>query len=254
MRRLVNRLDTFTILWSRNTLRIGPKTLDKLLDVCYYDCSERSGEYPASQIVERIGVVHQMATKQELEIAVNEATAKLEEAVKSFEAMRAKGTAADLVKSAGLVTNLTKLLTRAQREHETFALVGIYEGIKAEVLKIRFDTKTLLAHQVEYLNIQVPFGDAGVDVEKIVVNTLGRKTRVASTGGGGGGGRAKYEMRNDDSGETMTPRDFLEQFGEDALGDVAGKVLAEPSRYGLVDYAARAGAKVGWSKVEIAAS
>lgn len=194
-----------------------------------------------------------MATKQELEIAVNEAAAKAEDAVKAFEAMRAKGTAAELVKAGALVTSTARALVNAEREHNTFALIGIYEGVKAAVLKLNFDHKTLLAHDVDDLNIHIPFGADGVDVEHVGVNTLGRKTRVASTGGGGGG-RAKYEMRNSDSGETMTPRAFLEEHGETALGDVAGKVLAEPSRYGLVDYAERAGRKMDpqWDKVDIA--
>lgn len=196
-----------------------------------------------------------MATKQELEALVNDTANKLEVAVKRFEALRAKGSAAELVKAGAAMTTLTKTLAKVERDDKDFALVGIYEGIKAEVVKIRFDTKVLAAHDVDYLNIQVPFTDAGVNVEQIVVNTLGRKVRVASTGGGGGGGRAKYEMKNSESGETMTPRDFLETHG-DVLGDIAGKVLAEPSRYGLVDYAARAGAKLDpqWDKVEIAAS
>lgn len=194
------------------------------------------------------------ATIEELQAAVQDGTTKLEEAIKSFEGLRSKGSASDLVKAGGALTSLERALGKAQFELDTFALVGVYTSIKNAVVKAsaNWDVRSLVEHDIATIRIDMPLGEGGViDPEKVVVNTLGKKTVIRTGTGGGGGGRAKYEMKNDNTGETLAPRAFLEQFGQEALGDIAGKVLAEPQRYGLVDYATRAGVKLGWTKVEI---
>ncbi len=196
------------------------------------------------------------ATIEELQAAVRDGSSKLEEAAKAFEALRTKGTASDLVKAGGALTSLERALGKAQFELDTFALVGVYTTIRNAVAKAsgNWDINALVDHDVDHIRIDMPIvAGESIDPEKVSVNTLGKKTTIRTGTRTGGGGRAKYEMRNDNTGETLAPRAFLEQFGEEALGDVAGKVLAEPQRYGLVDYATRAGVKVGWSKVEISA-
>ena len=189
-----------------------------------------------------------MSTKQELEIAVSEATAKAEGAVKAFEALRSKGTAAELVKAGALVTSTARAFVSAEREHNTFALVGIYESIKAAVLKLKIPSDTeaavLLGHDVDSLNIHIPFGSDGVDVEKVGVNTLGRKTRVASTGGGNGRGKNVYTGPD---GAQLTSRELVELHGDEVAGEQAAKVLDNPA-LGLTYMADRVAKAKGFEK------
>ncbi len=198
---------------------------------------------------------------QELKVAESEALGKLESAAKAFEAQRGTAAVSDLVKLGNAVTSATRVLERATRELADFELVGIYEAIKAGVLKLTSkelgstEVHTLQNKGVSSVTIVVPLLADTVDPERVSVNTLGKRTRVASTGGGNGA-RAKWHMVNDASGEQMECRDFLEAHGEAAFGAdakvTAAMVLEAPAKYGLSDYAARAGAKLDptWSRVQ----
>jgi hypothetical protein len=198
---------------------------------------------------------------QELENAQLEAQAKLEEAVKQFEAERTTADVAVIVKLGNAVTSATRILERASTELANFELVGIYEAVKAQVLKLgdkvlaADSIKTLQSKNVSSVTIVVPLTADAIEAERVSVNTLGKRTRVASTGGGNGA-RAKWHMVNDASGETMECREFLETHGDAALGTdakvTAAMVLEAPARYGLGDYAARAGRKLepSWSRVQ----
>lgn len=197
----------------------------------------------------------------ELKVAESEALTKLEVAAKAFEAERGTAPVAELVKLGNAVTSATRVLERAARELADFELVGIYEAVKAGVLKMAekalspSDIKTLQAKAVSTVTIVVPLTAEGIEAERVSVNTLGKRTRVASTGGGNGT-RAKWHMVNDASGETMECRDFLEAHGDEAFGTdakvTAQMVLEAPAKYGLSDYAARAGAKLDptWTRTQ----
>ena len=189
-----------------------------------------------------------MPDLKELQSTATEADDKAKAAVKAFDGLRASGSAEDIVKAAQAVTTSKKATERAAFEVNTFELVGIYEGIKAQVLDgtKRWDFKTLLGKDITNVRIDVPFGVDGIALDQVSVNTLGKRVAVRATGTGGGT-RSRKEMFNESNGESMTPRDYLAA-REDVLGDITAKVLAEPSRYGLVDYAARCAAKedAGW--------
>jgi hypothetical protein len=199
-----------------------------------------------------------LMTIQELEVNETQAKAGLESAIKDFEAQRGTASIVDLGKLANAVTTATRKAESAIRELADFALVGIYEAVKVQIEKLGdkllhpTDVATLLEKQVSMLSISVPLSADGLGT--IVVNTLGRKTRVASTGGNGT--RARWEMRC--GSESMECRAFLESDYGLALGEhkdgglMRDRVLAEPARYGLSDYAARAGAKCDpvWERVK----
>ncbi len=197
-----------------------------------------------------------MPSHDELVTLASQAKEGLATATKEFEALRAKGSATELVKAAQAVTTATRQTEKTEFEVNTFELVGIYEGIRGQVLEAlkRWDVKTLLGKDVTTVHITVPIGADGTTPEQVVVNTLGRKTIIRGTSSGDGS-RSKKEMFNEATGQTMTPRLFLEQFGGDVLGDIAAKALAEPARYGLVDYAERCARKqdAGWVKRDIPA-
>ncbi len=200
---------------------------------------------------------------QELEQTVREAADALGSAVKAFEAGRGTAAVADLVKMGNAVTSNTRTLERATRELADFELVGIYEAVKAGVRKLVESNKALGPGEVETLQgkgvstvtIVVPLLANSVDHDRVSVNTLGKRTRVAATGGGNGA-RAKWHMVNDASSESMECRDFLEKYGEQAFGAdakvTAQMVLDAPAKYGLSDYAARAGAKLDptWTRTQ----
>lgn len=198
---------------------------------------------------------------QELQVKENEARDVLEKAIKAFEAIRATGAIADILKLGNAVTTGTKVLERASRELADFELVGIYEAIKSGALKMAEkvlspgEVRTLQDKGVSSVTIMLPLTADSIEVERVSVNTLGKRTRVAATGGGNGA-RAKWHMVNDASGESMECRDFLEAHGEAAFGAdakvTAEMVLKAPAKYGLSDYAARAGAKLDptWSRVQ----
>lgn len=199
---------------------------------------------------------------QELETHESECLTALEAATQEFEAGRATADVNALVKLGQTVTSATRNLERASADLANFALVGVYEQVKQAVLKLGekmltgADIATLLSKNVSSVTVMIPLSAEGIDPERVSVNTLGKRTVVRS-GGGGNGQRAKWEMRNTSSGETLSPRDFLQAHG-DVLGEhkdggpLYERVLAEAARYGLTDYAARAGAKCSpaWEKVE----
>lgn len=191
---------------------------------------------------------------QELTQEVTEAKVKVEAAVKAFEAERTTAKVSDLLTLGKAVESTTRILDRVTRELADFELVGIYEAVKSGVLKMAekalggSEVRTLQDKGVSTVTIVLPLTADSIEVERVSVNTLGKRTRVASTGAGGNGARAKWHMVNDASGETMECRDFLEQHGEQAFGTdakvTAAMVLEAPAKYGLGDYAGRAGAKL----------
>lgn len=196
---------------------------------------------------------------EELTLQASEATQAQETAVKAFEAQRGTASIVDLGKLANAVTSATRKAESTAKDLANFALVGIYEGIKSAMSKASdkmlsgADIATLLDKQVSSLTITVPFSADGIDAEKIVVNTLGKRTVLRATGGNGT--RARWHMVSA-SGETMECRAFLETHGDEAFGPdakvTAQMVLDKPAAYGLSDYAARAGAKLTptWERVK----
>ena len=198
-------------------------------------------------------------TVQELQAKAAECASALESAIKAFEAGRGSATVTELVKLGQAVTSATRSSERSTAELANFELIGIYENVKAQVLKLgdklltAADIETLMLKGMSSVTITLPLTVKGIDPERISVNTLGKRTKVAS--GGGNGTRARWEMRNTSSGEAMECRAFLEAHGDEAFGAdakvTAAMVLNEPARYGLSDYAARAGAKLTpeWERV-----
>lgn len=199
---------------------------------------------------------------EELQSQESECLTVLETATHAFESQRATADVNALVKLGQAVTSATRNAERASRELADFALVGIYENVKSAVLKVTdkmlsaADVATLLDKGQSSVTVTLPLTSEGVQADRVSVNTLGKRTVVRSGGGGGNGQRAKWEMRNTATGEGMSPRDFLEAHGDEAFGAdakvTAAMVLDAPARYGLTDYASRAGAKLTptWEKVE----
>ncbi len=200
-------------------------------------------------------------TIEELQVQATEAKGGLESAIKDFEAQRGTASIVDLGKLANAVTSATRKAESTARELSDFALVGIYEGVKAQVLKLGdkllagADIATLLEKNVSTVTIFVPFSSEGIETERVSVNTLGKRTTVRASGGSNGT-RSRWEMVNDASGEAMECRAFLEMHGDAAFGAdakvTATMVLDAPAKYGLSDYAARAGAKLDptWTRTK----
>lgn len=199
---------------------------------------------------------------EELTVNATQATEALESATKDFEAQRGTASITDLGKLANAVTSATRKAESTARELADFALVGIYEGVKSQLLKLGdklltgADIATLLEKNVSTVTVSIPLTSDGIEEERISVNTLGKRTVVRSSGGGNGT-RSAWEMRGP-NGESMTCREFLETHGEvlgahkDGGATLCERVLAEPARYGLSDYAARAGQKMSptWERVK----
>ena len=198
----------------------------------------------------------------ELQVKANEATQALDSATKDFEAQRGTASIVDLGKLANAVTSATRSAERAGVELANFALVGIYENVKSGILKLGdkllsgADIATLLEKNVSTVTVSIPLTSDGIETERVSVNTLGKRTTVRAAGTGNGT-RARWEMRSA-SGESLECRAFLESDYGLALGEhkdggpMRDRVLAEPARYGLSDYAARAGQKCTpvWERVK----
>lgn len=196
---------------------------------------------------------------QELEVQATEAKGAQESAVKEFEAQRGTASIVDLGKLANTVTSATRKAESTARELADFALVGIYEAVRSSIFKSiekmlpKVDVVTLIDKGVSSLTITLPLNMDVLEAEKIVVNTLGKRTVVRK--GGGNGTRARWHMVSP-SGESMECREFLETHGDEAFGldakVTAQMVLEAPAKYGLSDYAARAGAKLtpAWERIQ----
>lgn len=186
-------------------------------------------------------------TKQELDEAAKVAANELAEANSAFQSLRADGSAEDLVKASQLVVKATKQAERSQHEAETFELVAVYGSIRADVMKIanKIDMPMLAKHDVKSVTITIPVdAENAVDVEKLTVNTLGKRTVVKSSGNGGSRTRYVYGP------EKLNSRQLLEQYGPDELGDEKTQAtLDEPSKHGLTHLADRIAKKRGFDKV-----
>ena len=186
-----------------------------------------------------------MATKDELVALASEAKTVQAKSQKAFEDLRKSGSAEDLVKAAHTVTTASRAFTKAQHESDTFELVAIYEGIRAAVLPLtaKFDMRTLLKHDVSAVVITVPVGEGAVDADKLVVNTLGKRTVVKSNGNGS---RTRYVYGPD----RLNSRQVVEAQGEGEVGsERTQQTLDEPSKFGLTHLADRIAGKLGWDKV-----
>ena len=187
-----------------------------------------------------------MATKQELDTVASESKTDLGKAQKAFEDLRKNGSAEDLVKAAHTVTTATRSYGKAQTEADTFELVGVYGLIRAGIPKLAkeaFDMPTLLKYDVSSVTITVPVGTDPLDIEKIVVNTLGKRTVVK---GVGNGSRTRYVYGPD----KLNSRQVVEAEGAAEVGaEKAEATLAEPSKFGLTHLADRIAGKLGWDKV-----
>ena len=187
-----------------------------------------------------------MATKQELDTVASESKTDLGKAQKAFEDLRKNGSAEDLVKAAHTVTTATRSYGKAQTEADTFELVAVYETIRAAILSLTpkaFDMATMARHNVAAVTITVPVGDGPVESDKLVVNTLGKRTVVK---GAGDGSRTRYVYGPD----KLNSRQVVEAEGAAEVGaEKAEATLAEPSKFGLTHLADRIAGKLGWDKV-----
>ena len=183
--------------------------------------------------------------------AVASASEQLAIATATFESSR-DGCMTDLLKAAKAVESAQKDTTKADKQLkstayaiEHFATVGIYESIKESVLKAsnKWSLSDLLTHDVHEVTIRVNIDDNG-SAGEVVVNTLGRKTRLASTNGGR---RSRIAYVKD--GESFNSRELVERHGADELGEErTAKVLDEPGRFGLTHAADSIATKLGYDK------
>ena len=186
-----------------------------------------------------------MATKDELVAIASETATDANKATKAFEDLRKSGSAEDLVKAAHTVTTATRAHVKAQHERDTFELVAVYERIRAAVLPLvgKFDMATMQKHDVATVTITVPVGDGPVEADKLVVNTLGKRTVTKATGNGGS--RTRYVYGPD----KLNSREVVEREGANEVGaERAEATLAEPSKFGLTPLADRIAGKLGWDK------
>jgi len=183
-------------------------------------------------------------TRQELEVIAKDAKSAFEAANKEFTGLRKDGSAADIVKAATTVTKAERAATKSQSDVDTFELVAVYEGIRAAVLPLvhKFDMATMGRHEIANVTITVPVGPEPVEADKVVVNTLGKRTVVKS---GGNGSRTRYVY----GPEGLNSRQVVEQHGADEVGDERrDATLAEPSKHGLTHLADRIAKKLEWDK------
>ena len=186
-----------------------------------------------------------MANKDELVAIASETKAVQNKAQKAFEDLRKSGSAEDLVKAAHTVTTAARAYTKAQHEADTFELVAIYEGIRAAVLPLttKFDMGMLLKHDVSAVTITIPVGEGPVEADKLVVNTLGKRTVVKS--GNGNGSRTRYVYGPD----RLNSRQVVEAQGEAEVGAArTQQTLDEPSKFGLKQPADRSAGRLGGDK------
>ena len=125
--------------------------------------------------------------------AINEAQEQLATATAAFDAGR-DGEMTELLKLAKSVESAQKDVSKADKQLkasayavEHFATVGIYESIKASVLKAadKWNLAELLTHDVHEVVIGFSIDDNGSpSIEGFRINTLGKKTRIPGTGGG----------------------------------------------------------------------
>ena len=103
---------------------------------------------------------------------------------------------------------------------------------------------TMAKHEVSAIVITVPVGtDGPVDADKLVVNTLGKRTVVKS---GGNGTRTRYVY----GPEKLNSRQVVEAQGADEVGEERmQQTLDDPSKFGLTHLADRIAGKLGWDKV-----
>ena len=187
-----------------------------------------------------------MVDKAELVALASEAKTVQSKSQKAFESLRAGGSAEELVKAAHTVQTASRAYTKAQHESDTFELVAIYEAIRAAVLPLttKFDMAMLAKHEVGSVVITVPVGEGAVDADKLIVNTLGKRTVVKS--GNGNGSRTRYVYGPD----RMNSRQVVEAQGEAEVGAArTQQTLDEPSKFGLTHLADRIAGKLGWDKV-----
>ncbi len=185
------------------------------------------------------------------QVGAGVADEKLETATATFESSR-DGPMTDLLKAAKAVESAQKDVAKADKQLkstayaiEHFATVGIYESIKAAILKVsdKWPLSELLTHDVHEVTIRVNIEDDG-SAGEIVVNTLGRKTRLASTNGGR---RSRIAYVKD--GESFNSRELVERYGSEELGEErTAKVLDEPGRFGLTHAADSIATKLGYDK------
>ena len=189
-----------------------------------------------------------MVDKAELVALASEAKTVQSKSQKAFESLRAGGSAEELVKAAHTVQTASRAYTKAQHEADTFELVAIYEAIRAAVLKgVGINeslTAVLLKHDVTAITITIPVSTDPVDADKLVVNTLGKRTVVKSSNGNGS--RTRYVYGPD----RMNSRQVVEAQGEAEVGAArTQQTLDEPSKFGLTHLADRIAGKLGWDKV-----
>lgn len=187
-----------------------------------------------------------MSTRDELVAVMNTAIEEAVAANDAFEALRKEGSATDLVKAAGVVAKATKLAEKAKHEADTFELIGVYEAIRAVAVKHvvgAIDVPMLAKHDVQAVTITVPVQSEPIEPDKIVVNTLGKRTVIKS---GGNGTRTRYVYGPD----KLNSRQLVEAYGADEVGEEKQQAtLDEPSKHGLTHLADRIAKKLEFDKV-----
>ena len=187
------------------------------------------------------------------QVEVGAVDVKLSEATATFENAR-DGSMSDLLKAAKSVESAQREVAKADKQLkstayavEHFATVGIYESIKAAVAKAsdKWPLSELLTHDVHEVTIRVNIDDDGKAGE-IVVNTLGKKTRLASTNGGR---RSRISYVKGD--ESLNSRQLVEAYGVEVIGEErTARVLDDPGRFGLTHAADSIAEKQGYEKTQ----
>lgn len=201
--------------------------------------------------IEELNTAHSSA-----DIELSGATDRLATVTASFESSR-DGSMEDLLKAAKAVEAAQKDIAKADKQLkstayavEHFATVGIYESIKAAVLKAadKWALSELLTHDVHEVVIGFSINDDGsVATESMRINTLGKKTRIA---GVSGGRRSKNVYVKD--GVSLNSRELVEMHGTEELGEErTAKVLDEPGRFGLTHAADSIATKLGYDKQSV---
>ena len=191
------------------------------------------------------------SAQTDAQVGASVADEKLSEATASFENARS-GTMTELLTAAKSVESAQRDVAKADKQLkstayavEHFATVGIYESIKAAVAKAsdKWPLSELLTHDVHEVTIRVNIEDNGKAGE-IVVNTLGKKTRLASTNGGR---RSRIAYVKGD--ESLNSRQLVEAYGIEELGEErTARVLDDPGRFGLTHAADSIATKLGYDK------
>ena len=187
-------------------------------------------------------------SKAELDGIAKDKATELKQAERAFNDLRKAGSAADLVAASTAVVKATRSAEASRKEADTFELVAVYTSLRELVMAGivgSVDNAMLAKHDITSVTITIPVStDEAVTIEKVTVNTLGKRTVVKSSGGNGTRTRYVYGPGK------LNSRQLVEEHGADEVGqERAEATLADPSKYGLTHLADRIAKKLDFDKV-----